>query len=185
MGVLLAFPKRTSRAYRTALLRCRIMMLILAFAALIPFAVSAQSTNEQNLIQHAAETVAALHDSMLDPASFVLDGVYVTKPHDIRQRKNGGWSKGPVIGSYVSVCYVYRSHNRMGGYGEGSFFEDGGDYKKNPLLTTVLDPSAKIPPYNGGVRTAMGAEDCDPKRIDRDISRAVADVAPALYRKSR
>jgi len=29
--------------------------------------------------QHAAATVAHLHDTMLDPASFSLDGVYVTK----------------------------------------------------------------------------------------------------------
>jgi hypothetical protein len=145
----------------------------------------AAAQSNDKLIQHAAVTVAGLHDSMLDPASFVLDGVYITKPHDIRQRKNGGWSKGPVIAHYVSLCYTYRSHNRMGGYGEGTFFEDGGDYKKYPLLTTIEDPNAKISSYNGGVRTAMGADDCTPNRIDKDITADVAPLAATLYKKTR
>src|SRR5689334_9993133 len=93
------------------------MTFLLALAFLLSGSVTdIQKMTVAELKQHAAETVAHLHDTMLDPASFVLDGVYVTKPS-----KHGK----------VSICYAFRSHNTMGGYAEARAVEDGED--KNRL----------------------------------------------------
>jgi hypothetical protein len=72
---------------------------VLALVIAVSVVVSAQSVNDETA-KHAAQTIARLHDSMLDPASFVLDAAYVTKPN-----KHGA----------VSYCYEFRSHNTMGG----------------------------------------------------------------------
>lgn len=69
---------------------------------------------------HAALTVAALHDSMLDPASFVLDGAYVTKPiHRFADKDHRDRS---------TYCYAFRSHNTMGGYSDARAYEDPLDH---------------------------------------------------------
>ena len=60
-----------------------------------------QKMDDSQLKKHAAETVAHLHDTMLDPASFVLDNVYVTKANKRGNR---------------SLCYSFRSHKTLGGY---------------------------------------------------------------------
>jgi hypothetical protein len=62
---------------------------------------SPQASSTQTAVQRAATAVAHLHDTMMDPASFVLDGVFIVKAN---RRGN------------VSVCNAFRSHNRMGGY---------------------------------------------------------------------
>ena len=88
----------------------RISVLALVVAASL--AVSAQTVSDE-MVKHAAQTVAHLHDSMLDPASFVLDAAYATKPD-----KHGA----------VSYCYEFRSHNRMGALSDGRAIEDGSDH---------------------------------------------------------
>ena len=114
-------------------------------------------------VQHAAATVAHLHDTMLDPASFVLDGVYVTKPG----------KKGRV-----SYCYAYRSHNQMGGYSAGRAAEDALDGGR--LSTYQSDSDGDFPGYNIG-----WVAPCKAKNVAVDITKAVSDAAPALYRKER
>src|SRR4051794_3207413 len=90
-----------------------------AFAQAPPRAIDIQKMSDAEIRQHAAETVAHLHDTMLDPASFVLDGAYVTKPN-----KRGR----------VSICYAFRSHNTMGGYSEARAVEDGDDKNKLSVM---------------------------------------------------
>jgi len=114
--------------------------------------------------QHAAATVAHIHDTMLDPNSFVLDGVYLTKPS-----KRGN----------VTVCYTFRSQNKMGGYTAGRAAEDGDDH--NHLSVYTVDNGAgKYPGYDVG-----WIAPCKDKNIDREITADVLPLAKALYRKER
>jgi hypothetical protein len=53
-------------------------------------------------VDRAVNGVPALRSAMLDPASFVLANVTLKAPN-----KEG----------VIDVCYTFRSHNRMGGYG--------------------------------------------------------------------
>jgi len=116
---------------------------------------------EQPVTDHAAATVANLHDSMLNPPTFVLDAVYVTKPD-----KHGN----------VSVCYEYRSQNVSGGMSAGRAVED----HKGELSTYQVTRTDDVPGYNAG-----WVAPCKSKNIDRDITKAVASAAPALYKKER
>ena len=135
---------------------------VLALIVLAALAVSAQSVSDETA-KHAAQTAAHLHDSMLDPASFVLDGAYVTKPN----------KKGQV-----SYCYTFRSHNRMGGYSDGKAVEDGSD--KGRL--SVYDHPADTGGWTG-YDTGWVAP-CKAKNIDRDITADVSALAPSLYKKT-
>jgi hypothetical protein len=122
-----------------------------------------QVMDKDAIDQHAAETVAHLHDQMLDPASFVLDSVFVTKPN-----KRGN----------ISLCYAYRSHNRMGGYAEGVAVEDGDDGTRLSIFT-VGDGG-----HTQGYDTGWFAP-CKSKNLDRDITADVSTIAPHLYRKEK
>lgn len=123
-----------------------------------------QTMDDAALKQHAAETVARLHDKMLDPESFVLDGAFVTKPDKKGQR---------------SVCYEFRSHNKLGGYSEGRAVEDGADHNRLSVYSE-----------NNGAGGFQGYDvgwfaPCKAKNIARDITAEVAALAPALYQKTR
>jgi hypothetical protein len=100
---------------------------------------------------------------MLDPASFVLDGVSIAK---VNRR------------GHVSVCYAFRSHNAMGGYAEGRAVEDGDDH--NRLSTYSVPNDEGFPGYDSG-----WVAPCKAKNIDREITAEVAVLAPALYKKTR
>ena len=129
-----------------------------------PSTTDIQKMNDADIKQHAAETVARLHDTMLDPASFVLDGVYVTKPN-----KHGK----------VSICYAFRSHNKMGGYAEGRAVEDGDD--KNKLSMLSLDNGyGRFQGYDAG-----WVAPCKDKNIEREITGDVSKLALPLYKKSK
>jgi hypothetical protein len=143
--------------------------LILAYVALIPFVVLAQSADDQ-AIQHAAATVASLHDSMLDPASFVLDGAYVTKP--IHRSADKEHKDKPTY------CYAYRSHNTMGGYTEGRAYEDPLDHGR--LQVVHASPDGAFMGYDTG-----WIAPCKAKNIDRDITPSVAQLAATMYKKTR
>lgn len=136
-------------------------ILVLAFVASLAFA---QSPGTDEPVRHSAATVAHIHDSMLDPASFVLDGAYVTKPN-----KRGN----------VSFCYAFRSHNAMGGYAEGRAVEDGDDHNRLSIYNHD-DEYGKFQGYDVG-----WIAPCKEKNIDRDITGEVSPLATALYRKSR
>jgi len=133
-------------------------------AAQAPRVADFQKMNNAEIKQHAAETVAHLHDTMLDPASFALDGVYVTKPN-----KRGR----------VSLCYAFRSHNAMGGYAEARAVEDGDD--KNRLsIYNHSNEYGKFQGYDVG-----WIAPCKDKNIEREITADVSRLAPALYAKSK
>ena len=140
------------------------MLLAAAFCVAASPRPDIQTMSDAEIKQHAAEAVAALHDQMLDPASFVLDGAYVTK-----RDKRGK----------LSVCYAFRSHNTLGGYAEGRAVEDGED--KNRLSVFNRDNGAgKFQGYDVGWFAP-----CKAKDIDREITADVERLAPGLYRKSK
>lgn len=138
-------------------------ILALAVIALFTLVVSAQSTSDE-AVKHAAQTAAHLHDSMLDPASFVLDAAYVTKPD-----KRGG----------VSYCYEFRSHNQMGGYSEGKAVENGSDHGRLSVYDHASETGGWV-----GYDTGWGAP-CKKKNLDRQITAQVVALAPALYQKAK
>jgi hypothetical protein len=120
--------------------------------------------DESALKQRAADTVAHLHDTMLDPASFVLDGAYVTKPDKKGQR---------------SVCYEFRSHNEMGGYSEARAVEDGADHNRLSIYTKD-NGAGGFQGYDVGWFAP-----CKNRNIEREITADVAALAPVLYRKTK
>lgn len=138
--------------------------LIIAFLLVAATSAPAQTAdiqkmNDTEIKQHAAQTVAALHDSMLDPASFAIDGVYVTKAN-----KRGR----------MSICYAFRSHNTLGGYAEGRAVENGDDKNKLSVFSA-----------NNGYGHFQGYDvgwvaPCKQSNIDHEIT---ADVA-RLYKKT-
>jgi hypothetical protein len=132
--------------------------------ALFVSAVAMTQSPVPTTVQHAAETVAHLHDTMLDPASFALDGVYVTKAN-----KRGN----------VSVCYAFRSHNAMGGYSAGRAVEDGDDHGRLSVLSED-NGAGRYQGYDVG-----WVAPCKDKNIDKEITAEVAALAPSLYRKSK
>jgi len=143
------------------------VMLTVCTIALLPELAPAQkfqSLDKPMLMEHAAATVAHLHDSMLDPASFVLDGAFLTKPD-----KRGN----------VSLCYAYRAHNTLGGYAEGRAVEDGADHNRLSIYNHD-NGAGKFPGYDVGWFAP-----CKDKSIDREITADVAALASKLYKKSR
>lgn len=132
--------------------------------------VAGAQTITQDAIQHAARNVAYLHDSMLDPASFVLDSAFVTKPvHRFADKEHK---------DQPTYCYRFRSHNQMGGYSEGSAYEDPLDHGK--LVTVQPNENGDFPGYDSGWTAP-----CKTKDLAEDITAQVSSVAPALYRKLR
>jgi len=132
----------------------------LLFALILMFS----ATENDVQVQHAAETVAKLHDSMLDPASFVLDSAFVTKPD-----KHGN----------VSYCYAFRSHNRMGGYSDGRALEDGGDHGRLSVYNQDNE-AGRFQRYHVG-----WVAPCKGKNLDRDLTDEAAGLAKTLYRKDK
>jgi hypothetical protein len=138
--------------------RSQTKMWLLLVALAVTGAASAQSTTE-----HAAATVANIHDTMLDPASFVLDGAYTTKPD-----KKGA----------VSYCYAFRAHNAMGGYAEARAVEWVAD--KGRLSFVNAANTGAFLGYDAG-----WVSPCKSKNIDRDITADVAALAQSLYKKAK
>jgi hypothetical protein len=131
---------------------------------ILTLALSALAANAQSPVaEHAAATVASIHDAMLDPASFVLDGAYTTKPD-----KHGA----------VSFCYAFRSHNAMGGYSEERAVE--GPAGSSNLSITGANDEGRFPGYDVG-----WVAPCKGKNLDRDITAEVKALAPSLYRKDK
>lgn len=138
-------------------------------AALFSMIADVQTTDIQKmddaaLRQHAAGTVAHLHDTTLDPASFVLDGAYVTK---LNKRGN------------LTLCYAYRAHNAMGGYAEARAVENGDDKNRLSVLNKD-DGYGKFQGYDVG-----WVAPCKDKNIDREITTDVSRLAASLYKKNR
>jgi hypothetical protein len=107
---------------------------------------------------------------MLDPASFVLDGVYITKVTRPDNKHH--------IGQAV-FCYAYRAHNKMGGYSAERASEDPSLFH-GTLQTFQADTNGNFSGYDTG-----WIAPCKAKNIDQDITADVAAIAPALYKKTR
>jgi hypothetical protein len=140
------------------------MKFLFIIAAFLASTTDIQKMNDAEIKQHAAETVSRLHDTMLDPPSFVLDNVYVTKPN-----KRGK----------VSICYAFRAHNPMGGYAEARAVEDGDDKGRFGMYNRD-NGFGKFQGYDVG-----WVAPCKDKNIDREITADVLQLAHALYKKSR
>ena len=118
------------------------LIILISVTGAMPTPAIAQ---EAASIQHAAATVAHLHDEMLSPSSFVLEGVFVTKPD---RRGN------------VSVCYEYRSQNVSGVMSAGRAVEWGADHGK--LSTYQAERADDIQGYNAGWAAPCKAKNFDP-----------------------
>ncbi len=103
-------------------------------------------------VDRAVKGIPALRSAMLDPASFVLENVTLKAPN-----KQG----------VIDVCYTFRSHNRMGGYGgsgtarlnsknivDDIFDEDMADSLLNPCALTIQSVTLSIMPQ---VEAALNA----------------------------
>jgi hypothetical protein len=141
------------------------------YAIIAAFAMTvAAQTAPTDPVRHAAQSVAHLHDTMLDPASFVLDGVYVTKPiHRFADKDHRDQS---------TYCYAFRSHNAMGGYSEARAYEDPLDHGK--LVVVHPSEDGAFMGYDTG-----WVAPCKSNNVAEDITAQVAAVAPTLYQKSR
>ena len=89
--------------------------LVIAAALLGVPALAQDTPVDQATIDHAAATVAQIHDGMLNPPTFVLDSVFLTK-----LTPRGRSAHVP------SICYSYRAQNAMGGMSAGLSVEDAG-----------------------------------------------------------
>jgi hypothetical protein len=139
---------------------------LIVMIALFAPSFSAQAPSTDPAVLHAAAAVAHLHDTMLDPASFVLDGAYLTLPNRIADKEHK---------NLPTYCYAFRSHNAMGGYSEGRAYEDPVDHGKLVVVSAGVDGTF------AGYDTGWVAP-CKAKHIDRDLTASVAAAAPALYR---
>ena len=143
-------------------MKCTLCLLTLAAAMLVSPAVA--QTNPA--VQQAVNTVPAIRAQMNDPDSFVLIGVQQTKP----TKKANAFLEGAY-----NLCYVFRSHNAMGGYGDPQVILQLWSYKKAEnngrleLLGTVED-----------ARYGAGHGQCEPKNLAADLT---ADVKAALGTK--
>jgi hypothetical protein len=147
----------------------KIVKHLILILALFGPSLSAQTASVDPAVQHAAATVAHLHDTMLDPGSFVLDGAYVTLPNRIADKEHK---------NLPTYCYAFRSHNAMGGYSEGRAYEDPIDHGK--LVVVSADANGNFGGYDSG-----WVAPCKAKHIDRDITTRVAAAALPLYRVQR
>jgi hypothetical protein len=137
--------------------------ILLVFVSAWTVGAAPQSPGD-DAVQHAAKTVAHLHDTMLDPASFVLDAAFITKPN-----KHGE----------VSYCYAFRSHNRAGGFTDARATEDANDHLRLSTYTQD-DGYGKFQGYDVGFIAP-----CKAKNIDREITGEVIAVASMLHQKSK
>jgi hypothetical protein len=128
-------------------------MKALVLIAICVATAAAQSPNP-------SATVARIHDGMMAPASFVLDGVYLTKPD-----KKGA----------VTVCVAFRAANSVGGMAEGRATDDGKDFE--------IIRQSEVGSFQG--YDTGWVRPCTAKKIDRDVTADVAATAPALYKKTR
>jgi len=128
-------------------------LLTLAAAMLTPAFAEEQPT----IIKRAAAQVPVLRSRMNDPESFVLGRVFITRPD-----KHGD----------VTVCYEFRSHNAMGGYGRGL----------RALLSAkdnlrIFEPDPENDFYFGYDKLPFKGGPCSAQYTDRDIT---AEVKAAL-----
>jgi hypothetical protein len=69
----------------------------------------ASAQSQSIVIQQAVTTVPRIQAHMTDPDSFVLESVFTAKAG------KGMLHKSPDA---YAICYTFRSHNAMGGYGQ-------------------------------------------------------------------
>jgi hypothetical protein len=136
-------------------MRTKALILIVAIMGLLG-AVQAQ-TNPA--IQQAVNTVPAIQKQMNDPDSFVLISVFQTKP----TKKTNGY-----VADAYNLCYVFRSHNAMGGYGDPQVALQLWSFKKaenNGRLEFI--GTAEDAKYGAG------HGQCEPKNLALDLTNEV------------
>jgi hypothetical protein len=144
------------------------MVKNILLALMLTTTVTQALAQRQPTADHAAEVVARIHDSMLNPPTFVLDEVYVTKANRRGQ---------------VSVCYEYRSQNAQGGMSSGRAVEDGADKGRLSTFTATGGEGQSVDDMRG--YNAGWIAPCKAKNFDHEITKDVAAAAPALYRKAK
>jgi len=87
------------------------MVVVIAVAIMLTGLASAQTSTTD--VQQASDAVHVIQSSMTDPDSFVLESAWTTQP--VPHQK---YAKSPMQEGATDLCFVYRSHNAMGGYGQ-------------------------------------------------------------------
>jgi hypothetical protein len=128
---------------------------LLAVTAAIVSASAFAQTNPA--VQQAVNAVPAIRAQMNDPDSFVLISVFQTKP---RTKKTNGF----VVGEY-DICYVFRSHNAMGGYGSPRGAVQVWSYKKAEKDGEILFLETLSGSFFSG--------ECEPKNVGVDLTTEV------------
>ncbi len=130
----------------------------LALALLLGFAPSVPAqTPAPDPVQHAKATVAHLRNTALDPSSFVLENVYITKPSKYGR---------------INYCYAFNSKDKSGDSLETRAAEHG---PQNTLsVFTETDGAGMYIGYDAGLRPP-----CSKEKIAREITSEVNGLAPS------
>ncbi len=137
-------------------------LLILAAATLV----SRASAQTNPAVQQAVSSVPLIRAQMNDPDSFVLVSVQQTKP----TKKANAFLEGAY-----NLCYVIRSHNAMGGYGDPQVVLQLWSFKK-----TENNGRLEFIGTTEDARYGAGHGQCEAKNIAVDIT---AEVKAALVAK--
>jgi len=146
---------------------CSLSTAVIAVALMLTGLASAQTSTAD--IQTYVAAVKQIHSTMTDPDSFVLESVFLAATTKYVTKKE------PTA---YNVCYIYRSHNAMGGYGQSHVAEQR-FWGKHPGTIEML----------GTVEEAQvgWVAECKNKNLTQDITAEViaaleppAPVAPAL-----
>ena len=145
-----------------------ILGLLFSFAEKTPL----PTPPHDGVVQAAAAYVAKLHDSMLDPSSFVVDNVFVSQPNKLYE--SHGMFRGKLAGSYVNICVSVRSHNTMGGYSAQEYKLVAS--KGEPALYVLDDPNTQL-----GIQSFPNTVCNRPTDIKDDV----VPIAESLYKKAK
>jgi hypothetical protein len=134
-------------------------------------------TDSATTIKRAADAVPVLRSRMTDPQSFTLEAVHTAITKDAKCHGKG--CVHPV--SITNLCFEFRSHNAMGGYGQPNVAvliseNDGyllhGDSGKLLVIGTTEEAET-----NSGFAVPEWSKACRSKKFDVDIT---AEVKAAL-----
>ena len=150
-----------------------VLMLALVLAS------SAMAFAQDPVVQRAAARVPILKSRMTDPDSFVLEAVYTATTTG--KACTDKWCKHKVPVTVTNVCFTFRSHNAMGGYGQPSVAILVADTDWNLLKDEsgrllVIGTTEEADNFSGWMAPEW-EKGCQSKKFVADIT---ADVKAAL-----
>lgn len=145
-----------------------IYVLTLAAAML---ANPAFAQEQPTTVQRAVKAVPVLQAKMNDPDSFQLISVHTATEKGIKC--DGKWCKHKEHFTFTNVCFIFRAHNAMGGYGSPNVAvlvsENEDDAMKGDsgkLLIIGTEEEAE----SGGLAGVGWHGACQSRKFDQDIT---------------